>query len=613
MIEEALVEILSKNIPESVGIADLGCSSGPNTLSVISQIMYMIHGQCCHMGRSSPEFRLFLNDLYSNDFNDIFVSLPAFYNKIKEEKGFDNKNKCRPIQVFLARWPVPPGLESNASTALNKGKLYISKSSPKCVLDAYSLQFHNDFSSFLKSRSLEVVSGGRMVLTLMGRSTSDATTEDSCYHWELLAQALMSMVSEGLVKEEMVDSFNAPYYAPCAEELKMAIENDGSFMVDRLEAFEIEWDGGCGIMNDPFERGVRVAKTIRAVVESMLESQFGKHIMDDLFRRYAWLVGDYLASSKTKYVNLVVSLVKKDLRAQENKDYCISDALRISSSCRGNQEDMETIQILHMNKGAGDTSYAQNSTVQSKIISIAKPVIEEAIIGSLSINIPESMGIADLGCSSGPNTLSVISQIIDVVHAKCCSLGCSSPEFSLFLNDLFNNDFNYIFASLPRLEEIVSGGRMVLSLMGRSTSDPTTEDSCYQWELLAQALMSMVSEGLIEEEKVDSFNAPYYAPCAEELKREIQNDGSFVLDHLEAFEIDWDGDGGHVYDTFETQCRGRRVAKTIRAVVESMLESHFGNDMNMDELFRRFEQMVGDYLSKNKTKYMNFVVSLTRN
>lgn len=120
-------------------------------------------------------------------------------------------------------------------------------------------------------------------------------------------------------------------------------------------------------------------------------------------------------------------------------------------------------------------------------------------------------------------------------------------------------------------------------------------------------------QGLIEEEKVDSFNAPYYAPCAEELKREIQNDGSFVLDHLEAFEIDWDGDGGHVYDTFETQCRGRRVAKTIRAVVESMLESHFGNDMNMDELFRRFEQMVGDYLSKNKTKYMNFVVSLTRN
>lgn len=118
-------------------------------------------------------------------------------------------------------------------------------------------------------------------------------------------------------------------------------------------------------------------------------------------------------------------------------------------------------------------------------------------------------------------------------------------------------------------------------------------------------------QGLIEEEKVDSFNTPYYAPCAEELKMEIQNDGSFILDRLEAFEIDWDGDGGHICDTCETQCRGQRIAKTVRAVVESMLEFHFGNDMNIDELFRKYGQMVEDYLSKNKTKYANFVVSLT--
>lgn len=102
----------------------------------------------------------------------------------------------------------------------------------------------------------------------------------------------------------------------------MVIENDGSFMVDRLEAFKVEWDGGCGDMHDPFERGVRVANTIRAVVESMLQSQYGKDIMDDLFRRYARLVGDYLATSKTKYINLVVSLVKKDFRAEEiNREY----------------------------------------------------------------------------------------------------------------------------------------------------------------------------------------------------------------------------------------------------------------------------------------------------
>jgi jasmonate O-methyltransferase len=49
---------------------------------------------------------------------------------------------------------------------------------------------------FLKSRSEEVVLGGRIVLSLMGRSSMDPTTEESCHHWELLAHALMSMVSE---------------------------------------------------------------------------------------------------------------------------------------------------------------------------------------------------------------------------------------------------------------------------------------------------------------------------------------------------------------------------------------------------------------------------------
>jgi jasmonate O-methyltransferase len=85
--DEAIIQVLSTNLPESMGIADLGCSSGPNTLSVISEIIDVIYSKCCLLGRPPPELRISLNDLYSNDFNDIFGSLPAFYNRIKEEKG----------------------------------------------------------------------------------------------------------------------------------------------------------------------------------------------------------------------------------------------------------------------------------------------------------------------------------------------------------------------------------------------------------------------------------------------------------------------------------------------------------------------------------------------
>lgn len=64
------------------------------------------------------------------------------------------------------------------------------------MLDAYARQFQDDFSTFLDSRAHEVVPGGRMVLSFMGRRTTDPTTEESCHHLELLANALMSMVSK---------------------------------------------------------------------------------------------------------------------------------------------------------------------------------------------------------------------------------------------------------------------------------------------------------------------------------------------------------------------------------------------------------------------------------
>lgn len=119
-------------------------------------------------------------------------------------------------------------------------------------------------------------------------------------------------------------------------------------------------------------------------------------------------------------------------------------------------------------------------------------------------------------------------------------------------------------------------------------------------------------QGLIEEEKLDSFNAPYYGPCVEELKLEVEKEGSFIIDRLEEFEIEWDGaDGKDIKNTFGELSRGQRVAKTIRAVVESMVAYHFGNHV-LDELFRRHAQMVEDHLSKTEAKFNNLVVSMIR-
>lgn len=39
-----------------------------------------------------------------------------------------------------------------------------------------------------------------------------------------------------------VDSFSVPYYFPCKEEVREIIEKDGSFVLDKLESFEVNWD-----------------------------------------------------------------------------------------------------------------------------------------------------------------------------------------------------------------------------------------------------------------------------------------------------------------------------------------------------------------------------------
>ncbi|XXG48803.1 hypothetical protein AAC387_Pa02g3151 [Persea americana] len=340
--EAAIVDFYCTTFSHSISIADLGCSSGPNTLMFAWEIIEAIQKVCSISGRPLPEFRFFLNDLPGNDFNTIFKSLPEFHMKLMNVKGIDNGG------CFIAGVPgtfygrlfpsksldfvhsssslhwlsrVPPELDGEADTPLNKGKIYISKTSPSCVLNAYLVQFQKDFSLFLKSRSKEVVAGGRMVLSFLGRLTADPTTEESCHHWELLAHAINEMVLEGLLEKEKVDSFNAPYYSPSPEELESVIQGEGSFVLNRLQLYEVDWypTYSDNIIQtestDTAEKqnsmgGNYVAKTIRAVVESMLQNHFGEGIMDDLFRRFGDIVGEYLSRKRGKYINFIISLTR---------------------------------------------------------------------------------------------------------------------------------------------------------------------------------------------------------------------------------------------------------------------------------------------------------------
>ncbi|KAI3979283.1 hypothetical protein MKX01_007759 [Papaver californicum] len=259
-------EMMGKSMP--IGIADLGCSSGPNTLLVFSYVLNIIYNKCC-------EFDI-------NDFNTLFKYLESFRDELKRSKG----DGIGPILFTLSILPTV----SNDIENSNQRKIYISKSNPLSITEAYLKQFKSDFTSSLKCRSGELVKGGRMVLTLLGRRSADPTSEECCYFWEILALALSDIVLKKLI------SFNLVHYMPSDEELKIVIQYEGSFMINQLEAFQVNWDGSDEDGSSDID-SYKAANCLRAVSESLLMSHFGigEEIVDELFHR------------DTKFFNTVAS------------------------------------------------------------------------------------------------------------------------------------------------------------------------------------------------------------------------------------------------------------------------------------------------------------------
>lgn len=85
----------------------------------------------------------------------------------------------------------------------------------------------------------------------------------------------------------------------------------------------------------------------------------------------------------------------------------------------------------------------------------------------------------------------------------------------------------------------------------------------------------------------------------------MNKEGSFELEKLEILEVDkeWGNEYGISY--------GKAVAKMIRAVQESMLASHFGDEV-LDKMFDTYGRIVDEELAKEDIKYITFVVVLRR-
>ncbi|CAL4914793.1 unnamed protein product [Urochloa decumbens] len=328
----------------TVVVADLGCSSGPNTLLVIDEVMSTLR-DCAGEEttttttddrRAAVQVQFFLNDLPGNDFNLVFRSLQQLQDFDAEEEDetavalpcyvaglpgsfYKRLFPCQSVHLFHSSYSlmwqskVPDDISNGLY--MNEGNIYIGKTSPSTVVKLFQEQFQKDFKLFLTLRYKELVGGGRMVLTFLGRKTEEMLMHGEVGSmWELLAKSLQSLVQKGLVEKEKLNSFNLPYYAPSVAEVKALIEKN-LFDIEHIGLFESNWDplddSDSDVVLDCASSGRNVAdKSIRAVMEPLIIEHFGEAILDELFMGFASMVAKYLEIRKAKYPVIVVSLKK---------------------------------------------------------------------------------------------------------------------------------------------------------------------------------------------------------------------------------------------------------------------------------------------------------------
>ncbi|CAN6550043.1 unnamed protein product [Malus baccata var. baccata] len=302
-IEEKLDMKKLSSFSNTICLADLGCSTGPNTFMIIQEILEAMQrkhrsqlSQSCPKAdqqysddHQMPEFQVFFNDLEANDFNTLFTSLPqdrkyfaagvpgSFHRRLFPESSIHFVHTSSSLHWISKS---PEVLQNKDSPAWNKGRIHYT-SAPDEVVDAYAAQFAEDMKNFLNVRATELVPGGMMVMILSGIPKGMPYSEiPAGMLYNCISSSLMDMAKEGIIEESEVDSFNLPYYAASLEEMEEIVEKNGCFKIERMESS----NPAAWLQNRPVDIPTLV-KHVRAAVEGMFARHFGSEVMDEMFGR----------------------------------------------------------------------------------------------------------------------------------------------------------------------------------------------------------------------------------------------------------------------------------------------------------------------------------------
>ncbi|KAL1543579.1 gibberellin A4 carboxyl methyltransferase [Salvia divinorum] len=139
----------------------------------------------------------------------------------------------------------------------------------------------------------------------------------------------------------------------------------------------------------------------------------------------------------------------------------------------------------------------------------------------------------------------------------------------------FEEDMEMFFRC--RAQEIAAGG-LILIIMAAVADTHCQHRVAKMLTSIESILIDMVKEGVLSQERVDSFNVPIVFPCVEDIRRLVGKINSFEIVKMEMIKGESAMEGGT-----ET------AVMHIRAGLEGTLTNHFGNEI-VEQVFVRAMQ-----------------------
>ncbi len=305
-LEEAIEgSAASNNNDGPYTILDIGSSEGGNAVFAMKRLIDSVRKV------SDPPIAVFLSDLPTNDFNQMFANLfPGGNAALTRDRVFPGAIAGSAFDRLVPSQSLAVATTFNAVGYLETKPadrlpnfIMPMKPSPRASREGvgvteserepFRLQAANDLQRFYSARADEIASGGHLLVQVFGRNAEIAT----CYGiYDGLSDAILDFVEEGKLSREFYEDFVIPIYFRSIEELVAPIEQDDqlsrSFRIVKAEHREIPvpFNTALAETGDEATWAREFTGFMRAFTEPMVASALGdeprkNEIIDSIYQR----------------------------------------------------------------------------------------------------------------------------------------------------------------------------------------------------------------------------------------------------------------------------------------------------------------------------------------